>query len=112
MILLFTMKFFFFLFCSFCFICLFVCFQDKVSLCSPGCPGTHSVDQAGLKYHPSTLPLPLKCWDLKSASGSVLPGGTGPPQTGVTECWKLLQGCWEGLNLGAPEKAVSAEPPV
>jgi hypothetical protein len=23
--------------------------QDRVSLCSPGCPGTHSVDQAGLK---------------------------------------------------------------
>jgi hypothetical protein len=30
----------------------FVCFcffQDRVSLCSPGCPGTHSIDQAGLK---------------------------------------------------------------
>jgi hypothetical protein len=24
-------------------------FQDKVSLYSPGCPGTHSVDQAGLE---------------------------------------------------------------
>jgi hypothetical protein len=24
-------------------------FQDRVSLCSPGCPGTHSVDQAGLE---------------------------------------------------------------
>jgi hypothetical protein len=24
-------------------------FQDSVSLCSPGCPGTHSVDQAGLE---------------------------------------------------------------
>jgi hypothetical protein len=23
--------------------------QDKVSLCSPGCPGTHSVDQPGLE---------------------------------------------------------------
>jgi hypothetical protein len=22
--------------------------RDRVSLCSPGCPGTHSVDQAGL----------------------------------------------------------------
>jgi hypothetical protein len=31
--------------CLFC----FVLFQDGVSLCSPGCPGTHSVDQAGLK---------------------------------------------------------------
>jgi hypothetical protein len=24
-------------------------FRDRVSLCSPGCPGTHFVDQAGLK---------------------------------------------------------------
>jgi hypothetical protein len=23
--------------------------QDRVSMCSPGCPGTHFVDQAGLK---------------------------------------------------------------
>jgi hypothetical protein len=30
-------------------VCLFVCFQDRVSLCSPGCPGTHFVDQAELK---------------------------------------------------------------
>jgi hypothetical protein len=27
----------------------FVCFRDRVSLCSPGCPGTHSGDQAGLE---------------------------------------------------------------
>ena len=27
-----------------------LCFQDKVSLCSPGCPGTHAVDQAGLEH--------------------------------------------------------------
>jgi hypothetical protein len=31
----------------FLFVCLF--FQGRVSLYSPGCPGTHSVDQAGLK---------------------------------------------------------------
>ena len=24
-------------------------FQDRISLCSPCCPGTHSVDQAGLE---------------------------------------------------------------
>jgi hypothetical protein len=29
-------------------VCLFV-FRDRVSLCSPGCPGTHSVNQAGLE---------------------------------------------------------------
>jgi hypothetical protein len=47
---------FFFSFLSlFCFGFLVVCFvfflvfQDRVSLCSPGCPGTHSVDQAGLE---------------------------------------------------------------
>jgi hypothetical protein len=32
------------------FIYLFILFfRDRVSLCSPGCPGTHSVDQAGLE---------------------------------------------------------------
>jgi hypothetical protein len=34
----------------FCFVFVLFCFfQDRVSLYSPGCPGTHSVDQAGLK---------------------------------------------------------------
>ena len=28
---------------------LFVFFKTGFFLCSPGCPGTHSVDQAGLK---------------------------------------------------------------
>jgi hypothetical protein len=28
---------------------LFLFFQDRVSLYSPGCPGTHFVDQAGLE---------------------------------------------------------------
>jgi hypothetical protein len=38
-------------FCLFvCLFCLFVFVsQDRVSLCSPGCPGTHYVDQAGLE---------------------------------------------------------------
>jgi hypothetical protein len=27
----------------------FLVFRDRVSLCSPGCPGPHSVDQAGLE---------------------------------------------------------------
>ena len=35
--------FLFFVFFGFAF------FGDRVSLCSPGCPGTHSVDQAGLE---------------------------------------------------------------
>jgi hypothetical protein len=38
--------------CAVClsvFFVLFCFFSCRVSLCSPGCPGTHSVDQAGLK---------------------------------------------------------------
>jgi hypothetical protein len=35
-------------FVLFCLVFVFV-FQDRVSLCSPGCPGTHSIDQAGLE---------------------------------------------------------------
>jgi hypothetical protein len=31
------------------FIYLFLIFQDRVSLYSPGCPGTHFVNQAGLE---------------------------------------------------------------
>jgi hypothetical protein len=38
------------------FLVLVLVLRDKVSLYSPGCPGTHSVDQAG-------LPLPPECWD-------------------------------------------------
>jgi hypothetical protein len=33
----------------FYFILFFGFFRDRVSLCSPCCPGTHSVDQAGLE---------------------------------------------------------------
>jgi hypothetical protein len=40
-----------FLFCFvlFCFVLFCFVFRDRVSLCSPGCPGTHFVDQAGLE---------------------------------------------------------------
>jgi hypothetical protein len=32
---------------GFLFVCLFVCFQDRVSPYSSGCPGTYFVDQGG-----------------------------------------------------------------
>jgi hypothetical protein len=32
-----------------CLLFFFLVFRDRVSLCSPGCPGTHPVDQAGLE---------------------------------------------------------------
>jgi hypothetical protein len=35
----------------------------QVSLCSPGYPGTHYVDQASLKLTEVHLPLPPECWD-------------------------------------------------
>lgn len=31
---------------------LFFIFRDRVALCSPGCPGARSVDQAGLEFPP------------------------------------------------------------
>lgn len=34
-------------------LCLFVCFLERVSLYSLDCPGTHSVDQGGLKIRDS-----------------------------------------------------------
>lgn len=46
------------------FFCLFV-LLSQVSLCSPGCPGTHSLDQAGLKLTKTCLPLPPKSWDQR-----------------------------------------------
>jgi hypothetical protein len=41
--------FFFLVFFLFCFVLGFGFFQDRVSMCSPGYPGTHFVDQAGLE---------------------------------------------------------------
>jgi hypothetical protein len=38
---------------SVCLFFWFLVFRDRVSLCSPGCPGTHSVDQAGLELRNS-----------------------------------------------------------
>jgi hypothetical protein len=38
---------------------------DKVSLWSPGCPGTPSLDQAGLELPETHLSPPPKCWDYR-----------------------------------------------
>ena len=56
-----------FLFCFvlFCFV-LFLFFWDRVSLCSPGWPGTHFVDQGGLELRnplaSASRVLGLKAW--------------------------------------------------
>ena len=36
-----------------------------VSLCIPGCPGAHFIDQAGLELTKICLPLPPKCWNWR-----------------------------------------------
>ena len=36
---------------------------DRVSLCSPDCPGICSVDKAGFELTEIHLPLPPKYWD-------------------------------------------------
>jgi hypothetical protein len=41
--------YFFFVVVVLVFLFYFVLFRDRVSLYSPGCPGTHFVDQAGLE---------------------------------------------------------------
>jgi hypothetical protein len=38
-------------------------FQDRVSLCSCGCPGSYSVNLAGLELTEICLCLPSKYWD-------------------------------------------------
>ena len=48
-----------FFFSFFIFSFLVFGFQDKISLCSPGCPVTYSVDQAGpvLRVSPASVSL-------------------------------------------------------
>jgi hypothetical protein len=58
--------FFFFLFS-------FLVFQDRVSLYSPGCPGTHSVDQVGLKLRNLSASA-SRVLGLKARA--TMPGGT------------------------------------
>jgi hypothetical protein len=71
------------------FVCLFV-FRDRVSLCSPGCPGTHFVDQAGLELRnppasasqvlglkvcittPGSEVLPSKAWGDDSSNEALV----------------------------------------
>jgi hypothetical protein len=58
----------------FLFVCLFVLFcffQDRVSLYSPGCPGTHFVDQAGLELR---NPPASASWVLGLKACAIMPG--------------------------------------
>jgi hypothetical protein len=46
-----------------CFALLCFLFGDKVSLYIPGCPETHSINEAGLELIEICLPLPPEFWD-------------------------------------------------
>jgi hypothetical protein len=57
---------------------LFFAFQDRVSLYIPGCPGTHSVDQAGLELRnpPASQVLGLKAYATTALPDPVLKSKT------------------------------------
>jgi hypothetical protein len=46
-------------------------FRDRVSLCSSGCPGTHSVDQPGLPTHKEPPASPSRVLELKVRATTV-----------------------------------------
>jgi hypothetical protein len=73
----------------FFFVCLFV-FQDRVSLYSPGCPGTHFVDQAGLKIR--NLPASAS-WVLGLKACTTTPGCLG--------FFFLIKDLWPGVVVHA-----------
>jgi hypothetical protein len=62
-------------FCFFLFF-FFVFFQDRISLYSPGCPGTHFVDQAGLELRNWPLTYdPRQSASWTGALGEMAPTG-------------------------------------
>jgi hypothetical protein len=56
-------------------------FLDRVSLYSPGCLGTHSVDQAGLKLR-NPPAFAFQVMGLKACATTARPSG----------CWELILG--------------------
>jgi hypothetical protein len=65
--------------------------SDRVSLCSPGCPGTHCVDQAGLELRN----LPASASQVLGLKGCTT---TAQPLT-LGFCSLLRQGFFTGLEL-------------
>jgi hypothetical protein len=93
----------------------FFFFPDRVSLCSPGCPGTHSVDQAGLKltclpsagikgvhyHHPAKSNL--GCNLITVCEGQGRGGGEGRSDgTHCTQEWRHPIGSMESWTRGEP----------
>jgi len=73
-------------------------FWDRVSLCSPGCPGTHSADQAGLELSsppPSKLNFKLK---VQVPGGGWGPVGCWSTGVGHSEASGVRRGEWGVLG--------------
>jgi hypothetical protein len=88
--------------CSFIAVfCLFVCFvcfvfRDRVFPCSPGCPGTHSVDQAGLELRnlPASASQALRLKACTTTAGCLFCRGEKPliALTSLGQCDELVNG--------------------
>jgi hypothetical protein len=89
----------------------FLVFQDRVSLYSPGCPGTYFVDQAGLELRnppaSASRVLGLKaCATMPGSSGFlwvalavlVLLCRLGWPQTQIPACFYFLSAIIKGVT--------------
>ena len=70
---------------SFLFVC-FCFFQDRVSLCSSGCPATHSVDQAGLHLRNPPASASQKLVFLKTSGQKLVSSYLGKVRTAETDC--------------------------
>jgi hypothetical protein len=98
-----------FCFVLFCFVLFCFVFQDRVSLCSPGCPGTHSVDQAGLELR--NLPasasqvLGLKACNTTSRLANISYSLQGSPKVPKIPIWsgdmaqQIRSACCQADNL-------------
>jgi hypothetical protein len=86
-------SFFVFVFCFCFFVVVVFVFRDSVSLYSLGCPGTHSVDQAGLELRnpPASASQVLELQACATMPGHFLldRGRLGPGQSNI-----LIQEFW------------------
>jgi hypothetical protein len=101
---------------TYSFFFFFFGFRDSVSLCSPGCPGTHSVDQASLKLR--NLPVSASASQVLGLKAfATMPGNKyivavfSHTRRGhripITDGCEPPCGCWD-LNSGPSEEQVSA----
>jgi hypothetical protein len=74
----------------FWFLFFFLVFRDRVSQCIPGCPGTHSVDQAGLELRNLPASASRLAWFLVFCFETVSLCSPGCPSAGVTGTCELL----------------------